>query len=664
MSTTDPFESRRKKLEGIRALGLNPYPEKFVPTHKAAGLQDSYAALENGVETTDSVTVAGRIMALRNDGMFIDLHDTSGKIQVFCHKESLPEQFMQLLPLLDLGDIVGVTGTVRRTPRGELSVRASAVTMLTKTMLPMPDKYHGLTDIETRYRQRYVDMIINEESVRVLRQRAKMTDLTRRFLQEVWDGIEVETPILQAIHGGAAAKPFVTHHNALDSDFYLRIANELYLKRLMVGGFADCVFEIGHMFRNEGISIKHNPEYTAFELYKAYATRDTMMEIVEGVVAHLAENLTGSTTLNYQGTELHTKGPWARISMPKAVLESTGINFLAIKTDAEARDAARAKGFKVEERMRWGEVIALLFEETVEDKLVQPTHVIDHPLDISPLSKEQEEDPRLTSRFESYINGWEIANGFSELNDPTEQRRRFELQMEDHAAGNDEAHQLDEDFLNALGYGMPPTGGLGMGMDRLAMILTDTTNIRDVINFPTLRPIHDGAKKSAAKTAAPSKAVAKADVSASGSAQQDHSQLDETAKRFIVVVNEKIENIGKVMNAIGHGMAGLVGSADASEFCFIDYVDGSGEVHPSVSHYPVIVLKAKNANQILKVREEAKARGIHFTDFTETMTGGSSALQLEQTKAQATDQLNYMALCLWGETSTLREITGKLSLYK
>lgn len=489
MSITDPFESRRKKLAELRALGINPYPERFNPTHKAQSLQDTYVSLENGVETEDKVTVAGRIMALRNDGMFIDLVDTSGKIQVFCHKDTLPESYRQILPMLDLGDIVGASGTIRRTPRGELSIRALEITMLTKTMLPLPDKYHGLTDIEIRYRQRYVDLIVNDDSLAVLRKRARLINLTRKYLEEKWDSIEVETPILQPIHGGAAARPFETHHNALDSKFYMRIANELFLKRLMVGGFADCVFELGRMFRNEGVSVKHNPEYTSFELYKLYATRDTMMEIVEGLVEYLAVELNGSTLINYQGKELETKGPWPRLSMPKAVQEQTGIDFLAIKTDEEARAAARARGYKIEDRLRWGEVINYLFEETVEGKLTQPTHIIDHPLDISPLAKQQDDEPRLTSRFESFINGWEIGNGFSELNDPEEQRRRFAMQLEDEEKGNDEAHQMDEDFLTALGYGMPPTGGLGMGMDRLAMILTDTTNIRDVINFPTLKPI-------------------------------------------------------------------------------------------------------------------------------------------------------------------------------
>ncbi len=489
MSTTDPFEARKVKLQNLRNLGVNPYPEKFSPNAKAKNLQDKYAELTDGTETTDEVIVAGRIMAMRNNGMFIDVMDTSGTIQVFCHKDSLPEKFQSILDNLDLGDIIGARGVIRRTPRGELSIRCVEITVLTKTMSPLPEKHHGLTDIETRYRQRYIDLIVNEDSLNTLKKRARMTDYLRRYLQEKWEGIEVETPILHAIHGGAAAEPFTTHHNALDSQFYLRIATELHLKRLMVGGFNDCVFEIGRLFRNEGISIKHNPEFTTFELYKLYATRETMIAIVEGTVEHLNTKLNGSSIMTYQGQEFETTGPWPRISMPEAVKDKTGIDFMAIETDEEARKAAKDKGFKVPPRMRWGEVINLLFEETVEDTLSAPCHIIDHPLDISPLSKQKDDEPRLTSRFESFINGWEVGNGFSELNDPAEQRRRLEMQMENYEAGDSEAHQMDEDFITALSFGMPPTGGLGMGLDRLAMLLTDTTNIRDVINFPTLRPL-------------------------------------------------------------------------------------------------------------------------------------------------------------------------------
>lgn len=662
MSTTDPFEARRKKLESLRARGINPYPEKFSPTHKAGDMQERYKDLAAGTETGDEAVLAGRIMALRNDGMFIDLHDATGKIQVFCHKDTLPPAYLEILPLLDLGDIIGAKGTIRRTPRGELSVRAQEITVLTKTLLPLPEKYHGLSDIETRYRQRYVDLIVNEESLAVLRKRARMTDLIRRYLQDEWGGVEVETPVLHAIHGGAAARPFKTHHNALDSDFYLRIATELHLKRLMVGGFADCIFEIGRLFRNEGISVKHNPEFTTFELYMTYATRDTMMEIVEGVVQHLAQELNGSSVITYQGTALETKGPWPRISMLDSIKEATGIDFRAITDPTEARREALRVGVHAPDRiLRWGEIVNEVFAAKIEDNLKQPCHVIDHPLDISPLAKQQDADPRLTSRFESYINGWEIANGFSELNDPDEQRRRLEAQMENHAAGDDEAHQMDEDFLTALGYGMPPTGGLGMGLDRLAMILTDTTNIRDVINFPTLRPI----KETQPKLAAEKKTTVAAARTIVREGNDRYLDFDETTKRFVVVVNEKVENIGKLMNAIGHAMAGLAGNvAQGEDFCFVDYTDASGDVHPSISHYPTIILKAKNAAQLHKIREEAKARGVFYTAFSETMAAGSTRDQLVLTKEISTENMNYWALCLWGDTKTLKEFTGKLSLYK
>jgi len=416
----------------------------------------------------------------------------------------------------------------------------------------------------------------------------------------------------------------------------------------MVGGFGDCVFEIGRMFRNEGVSIKHNPEYTAFELYKLYATREEMMAIVEGSVEYANTKLNGSSTMMYQGQEFETKGPWPRISMPEAVKDKTGIDFMAITSDEDARKAATNKGFKVPPRMRWGEVINLLFEETVEETLSAPCHIIDHPLDISPLAKQKDDEPRLTSRFESFINGWEIGNGFSELNDPAEQRRRLEMQMENYDAGDDEAHQMDEDFLNALSFGMPPTGGLGMGLDRLAMLLTDTTNIRDVINFPTLRPLKEK------------------NINKSSNATPSNTPVvDENQKRFIVAVNGKVEDPDKLMNAIGHAMAGLSGVKVSSDDAqYIDYVDGDGNVHPSISHYPVIILKAKNSNQLAKIRDEASARDIPYTDFLSTMQIGTTQEQLEATKATSGDDIDFMAVCMFGDTETLRKFTGKLSLYK
>lgn len=485
---TDPIEARYAKLEEAKKRGMNPYAYEFKREHKAGDVQAKYKDLADGAETEDTVVVAGRIVAMRNDGMFIDLEDASGKIQIFCHKASTPAEELEKLDIFDLGDIIGVKGLVRRTPRGELSIRAKEITLLTKALHPLPEKYHGLQDIEQRYRQRYLDLIANEDSRVALRARSKIISEIRKFIEENWDGVEVETPILHGIMGGASAKPFTTHHNALDNDFYLRVAPELHLKRLIVGGLADCVYEIGRLFRNEGISIKHNPEFTTIELYKTYTDYKDMMRLTEELVQHLAMMLYGTTKIKFGEKEIDVKAPWKRATMIDLVKEKTGVDFLKI-TDRDAA-AAKAKelGVHVEPRWKWGEIVLAVFEEKAEADLIQPIHVIDHPLDVSPLAKTHRDNPILTERFESFINGWEIANAFTELNDPVEQRKRFEAQVAAREAGDDEAQMLDEDFVTALEVGLAPTGGWGMGIDRLVMLLTDSHNIRDVICFPTLKP--------------------------------------------------------------------------------------------------------------------------------------------------------------------------------
>lgn len=488
-SLTDPRAARLAKLKAVRDAGGNPYAYAFPRTHQAGGLQTQYENLENGVETEDKVAVAGRIMAMRNNGMFIDLHDASGKIQVFCHKDSMSAEDLAKLENFDLGDVIGAKGTIRRTPRGELSVRAQHVELLTKCLLPLPEKYHGLTDIEQRYRQRYVDLIVNEDSREVLRNRSRITAAMRRYLTDVWGGMEVETPMLHPILGGATAKPFVTHHNTLDSDFYLRIAPELYLKRLVVGGIADCVFEINRNFRNEGISPRHNPEFTMMELYKAYTDVSDMMDLTEGLVRYVAETVLGKTELTFGDVVVDVTQPWPRKSMCALVADATGVDFMTIFDADEARAQAKKLGVHVEPNAKWGEVVAAVFEEKVEDTLVRPTHVTDFPLDISPLAKVHRDNPRLTERAESYANRWEIANMFTELNDPADQYARFEEQVKAREAGNDEAMLLDSDYVTALEYGLPPCGGIGIGVDRFVMILTGSFNIRDVICFPTLKPI-------------------------------------------------------------------------------------------------------------------------------------------------------------------------------
>jgi lysyl-tRNA synthetase class 2 len=477
---------RLAKLDALRELGVDPYPVAFARSDEAAALDTRYAALPAGTDTGDTVRVAGRIRAIRNSGMFIDLHDASGKIQIFGHKDFLSPEGLTMLKLLDIGDLIGVEGQVRRTPRGELTINAAGLTVLAKALRPLPEKFHGLADIELRYRQRYVDLIVNPQSRETLRRRSRIVAAMRAWLAER-GYLEVETPMLHTIQGGASAKPFVTHHNALDIDLYLRIAPELHLKRLIVGGLADGVFEINRCFRNEGLSPRHNPEFTSLEIYVAYVDYTAMMQLTENLVAHLAGRVTGDTKISYGGTAIDLAPPWPRRTMAELVEQATGIDFLALDA-AAARKAANSFGATLGDEAGWGHALESVFAMRVEDSLIQPVHVTGFPRDISPLAKGDRNDPRLVERFETYVYGWEIANAFSELNDPIDQRSRFESQMQARAAGDDEAQPLDEDYVTALEYGLPPCGGLGVGIDRLVMLLTDSPSIRDVIAFPTMRP--------------------------------------------------------------------------------------------------------------------------------------------------------------------------------
>ena len=462
------------------------YPAHFHRTATNAELVEKYADIEANTMTGDIVTVAGRVYSNRNSGMFMDIHDASGKLQIFSHKDTTPEDVRALLPMIDLGDIIGVTGEVRRTNRGELTVNAHTITMLTKTLKPMPEKYHGLADIETRYRKRYLDIMSNEESKARFQSRSRIVSGLRRFLED--EGfMEVETPMLQAIYGGATAEPFKTHHNTLKLDMFLRIAPELYLKRVLVSGLTDKVFEVNRNFRNEGVSTRHNPEFTMMECYWAYADYEDMMGLVERMFERLAMTVHGKTEFPFGETEISFKGPFRRVPMPDAVKQATGIDFLSIKNDKDARAAAYAAGFEVEKDATWGECLAYIFEEKVEASLIQPSHVTHFPKDISPFAKEVPGEPRLVERFETYCNGWEIGNAFSELNDPEEQRARMVEQMAQAHARGEMDKTLDEDFLEAMDHGMPPAGGLGIGVDRLIMLLTNSPSIRDIILFPARR---------------------------------------------------------------------------------------------------------------------------------------------------------------------------------
>jgi lysyl-tRNA synthetase class 2 len=424
---------------------------------------------------------------MRNSGMFIDLHDASGKIQIFSHRDLLGPEGLATVRLLDIGDLIGVEGLMRRTPRGELTVNANTVTVLAKALRPLPEKYHGLADVELRYRQRYLDLIMNPQSRDTLRRRSQVVAALRSHLVE-GGYVEVETPMLHTIPGGASAKPFVTHHNALDIDLYLRIAPELHLKRLLVGGLADKLFEINRCFRNEGLSPRHNPEFTSLELYEAYVDYTAMMKLTEELVATVAQMVLGTLRISYGGIDIDLTAPWPRRSMAELVLTATGVDFLALETAEAARKAAGRLGAALTGGENWGQALEAAFAARVEDTLIQPIHVTGFPRDISPLAKADRTDPRLVERFETYIYGWEIANAFSELNDPQDQRERFAAQMRARAAGDEEAQPMDEDYVTALEYGLPPCGGLGIGIDRLVMLLTDSPSIRDVIAFPTLRP--------------------------------------------------------------------------------------------------------------------------------------------------------------------------------
>lgn len=482
----EQMQVRIDKMHKIEEHGWKPFGHRFLFTHRAADIAAQFDELS---EKETEVTMAGRVMAIRGHGKtcFMDMQDKTGRIQVYVRKDVIGEENYALIKLMDIGDTVGITGTAFRTHMGELSIKATSVEMLSKSLRPLPEKWHGLKDVETRYRQRYVDLIVNPEVRETFVKRSQIIKSVREVLDS-HDFLEVETPILNTIAGGAAARPFISYHNALDMQVYMRIAPELYLKRLIVGGM-DRVYEMGRVFRNEGIDNRHNPEFTSVEIYQAFADYRDMMDLTEEVVVKTAEKVLGTTTINYEGTTIELASPWKRMSMIEAVKEYSGKDFTNVTDLEEARAIAKELNVAIEPTFGIGKIINACFEEYVEDKLVQPTFITGHPKEISPLAKSNPENPEITDRFEAYIYGREICNGFTELNDPIDQKERFLKQVEERANGDEEANMMDEDFVNALEYGLPPTGGLGIGIDRLVMFLTNSSTIRDVLFFPTMKPI-------------------------------------------------------------------------------------------------------------------------------------------------------------------------------
>lgn len=487
----DQLQVRREKLDHLHEKGIDPFGQRFERTHLSNELHAAYDEFtkEELLEKKETATVAGRMMTKRGKGKvgFAHLQDRKGQIQIYVRKDTVGEEDYEIFKNADLGDFIGVTGDVMKTDTGEVTIKPTSLTQLSKALRPLPDKYHGLTNIEQRYRQRYLDLISNKESFDRFTKRSQIIKEIRNYLNEQ-DYLEVETPTLHNIAGGAAARPFITHHNALDMDLYLRIALELHLKRLIVGGM-EKVYELGRVFRNEGVDTTHNPEFTMLEVYTAYTDYEDVMDLTEGIIQTAANRVLGTGKITYGGVAVDLDTQWKRQHMLDAIKEYSGVNFWPVMSDEDARALAKEHNVPITEHMQYGHVVNEFFEVFVEEKLIQPTFIFGHPVEISPLAKKNPEDGRFTDRFELFIVGNEYANAFTELNDPIDQRQRFEAQMKERADGNDEAHQLDEDFLEALEYGMPPTGGLGIGVDRLVMLLTDAAAIRDVLLFPTMRNV-------------------------------------------------------------------------------------------------------------------------------------------------------------------------------
>ena len=520
------LQIRRDKLKALQDAGMNPFEiTRYDVTHHAQEVKDNFDALEG-----QTVSLGGRLMSKRGMGKvsFCDLQDKSGRIQIYARRDEMDEEAYNRFKKYDIGDIVGVKGEVFRTQKGEMSIRAHEITLLSKSLQPLPEKFHGLTDKELRYRQRYVDLIMNPESKRNFEIRSKFVAFLRRYLDNL-GFMEVETPVLSPIAGGANARPFITHHNTLDIDMYMRIATELHLKRLIVGGM-ERVYEVGRIFRNEGMDTKHNPEFTTVELYEAYADFNDMMDLFEDFLSSAAQKILGTYEVTWQGEKINLAPGWRRMTMAEAVKEYLGVDFMAITDDAEAVAAAKSVGIDMDGvEPTWGHALYECFDQKIEGMLIQPTFITMHPVDVSPLAKRSPKDPRLTERFELFICRSEMGNAFSELNDPIDQKERFQKQVELRAKGDDEAGMMDEDYIDALEYGLPPTGGLGIGIDRCVMLLTGSDSIRDVILFPTMKPLGETEANKAEKPAE----APKAPEAPAGKIDFSHVEIEPLFQEFV-----------------------------------------------------------------------------------------------------------------------------------
>ena len=639
MATIDDLKKiRLAKLESLKQLGVDPYPADVT--------RNQTIAEARGMDGQE-VAVTGRIMGLRGHGklIFLDVVDGTGKIQAMVKADVLSPESAPLVDCLDLGDFLAVQGTVGKTQSGEVSVVVKTLQVISKSIRPLPSEWSGLKDIEERYRQRYVDLNVNPDVRDIFVTRSRVITFLRSFLDK--DGfLEVDTPVLQPIYGGAQAKPFVTHHNALDVELYLRISDELYLKRLIVGGF-DKVYEIGRDFRNEGIDRQHNPEFTMLEFYWAYANYEMLMTYTERMLSSLVKEIKGSYKITYQGQELDFAPPWPRMSYRDVVKQYSGIDIDEANTEETLLAAIKAKRISLDLTgvVGYGALLDTLYKATARPHLIGPMYLTDRPTAFVALAKRLPNDPFKTASFQLLVCGKEIINAYNELNDPGDQAARWRESESLGKRGQTEHEAFDHDYIRALEYGMPPTAGWGMGIDRLVTILTDQANLKDVILFPTLRP-------------------EKFEQDEPASSPEAASLPDEKSKRFIAVLRKDVEP-GKLMNALGHMTAGLAGGFDeADDMCFLEYQDKDGGKHPNISHYPFIVLRADNSNQIRFIREEAKKRGILFTDFTSTMTIGTSAEQVQNTKNTPEKDLDYYGICLFGHTDELREFTKKFSLFK